>query len=122
MSAKEPAGEKPTKTLDSAYGFSFAVALGLLLFIGGLVVTLLLGGGSTTGLLFGFPLLLAGMILPLIMMRSLFSKNEVNGPCPYCSAPITTSDATILLECPKCKRVVSVRDEKLHVTETPDPR
>jgi hypothetical protein len=122
MSANDPSSEKPAKTFDSAYGFSFAVAIGLLLFIGGLVITLLLGGGSTTGLLFGIPLLLAGMIVPLIMMRSLFSKNDVTGPCPYCSAPITTSDATILLECPKCKRVVSVRDEKLHTTETPNPR
>jgi hypothetical protein len=122
MSANEPSDEKSGRSFDSAYGFSFAVAIGLILFIGGLVITLTLGGGSTTGLVFGIPLLIAGMIVPLVMMRSLFHKNEVTGPCPYCSAPITTSDATIMLECPNCKRVVSVRDEQLHTTETPNPR
>ena len=122
MSANEPSDEKPGRSFDSAYGFSFAVAIGLFLFIGGLVITLMLGGGSMTGLIFGIPLLLAGLIVPLLMMRSLFNKNEVSGPCPYCSHQITTSDATILLECPNCKRVVSVRDEQLHATETPDPR
>jgi len=122
MSANEPSDEKPTRSFDGAYGFSFAVAIGLILFIAGLVITLTLGGGSSTGFIFGIPLLFAGMIVPLIMMRSLFSKNEVSGPCPYCGTQITTSDATIMLECPNCKRVVSVRDEKLHTTETPNPR
>jgi hypothetical protein len=122
MSANEPSTEKHDRSFDSAYGFSFAVAVGLILFIAGLVITLVLGGGSSTGLIFGIPLLIAGMIIPLIMVRSLFTKNDVTGPCPYCGTEITTSDATLLLECPHCKRVVSVKDEALHTTETPNPR
>ncbi|HSS21872.1 MAG TPA: hypothetical protein VLL54_17495 [Pyrinomonadaceae bacterium] len=122
MSANEPSEEKPSRSFDSAFGFSFAVAIGLILFIGGLVITLTVGGGSTSGLIFGIPLLFAGMIVPLIMMRSLFHKNEISGPCPYCSEKITTSDATLMLECPNCKKVVAVRDEELHATKTPNPR
>lgn len=118
MSANEPAPTKPGRTLDSAYTFSFAVAIGLILFIGGLVISLTLGGGSSLGLIFGVPLLLAGLIVPLIMMRSFFKQNDVSGPCPYCSAPITTSDATIRLRCPSCQGVVAIEDEKLHATET----
>jgi hypothetical protein len=118
MSANEPAPTKPGRTLDSAYTFSFAVAIGLVLFIGGLVISLTLGNGSSLGLIFGVPLLLAGLIVPLIMMRSVFKQNDVSGPCPYCSAPITTSDATIRLRCPTCEGVVAVQDEKLHATET----
>ena len=43
MSAKEPADVKPARTPDSAYKFSFAIAIGLILFIGGLVSSLVLG-------------------------------------------------------------------------------
>ena len=118
MSAKEPVNKKPGRTLDSAYSFSFAIAIGLILFIAGLVISLTLGEGSSIGLFFGIPLLLAGLVVPLIMLRDLFKTNDVTGPCPYCSAPIKTSDATIRLECPACSGVVIVRDMKLYRAET----
>jgi endogenous inhibitor of DNA gyrase (YacG/DUF329 family) len=104
---------KPNRTFDSAYSFSFSIAVGLILFIAGLVVTLTLGQGATIGLVFGIPLLLAGLILPVIMMRDLFQKNEIDADCPFCGAPIKTSDATIRLNCPTCKRLIEVRDMSL---------
>ncbi|HEV7797621.1 MAG TPA: hypothetical protein VGO73_05675 [Pyrinomonadaceae bacterium] len=118
MSAKEPVDAKPTKTLDSAYRFSFAIAIGLILFIAGLVISLTLGSSASIGLFFGIPLLLAGLLVPLIMMRDQFKQNEVAAPCPYCSGSIKTSDATIRLECPNCKGVVVVRDMKLYPANT----
>ena len=118
MSAKEPATPKKVKTFDSAYSFSFAIAVGLMLFIAGLVISLTLGQGTSIGLIFGIPLLIAGLILPLIMMRDLFKQSEISGNCPYCDTPIKTSDATIRLECPACHRLVVVRDMKLHATES----
>ena len=108
---------KPGKSFDSAFGFSFAIGLGLILFIAGLVISLTLGEGTSIGLIFGIPLLIAGLVVPLIMMRGLFKQNEVNGLCPYCSAPIKTSDATIRLRCPACKGEVVVRDMKLWPVE-----
>ena len=117
MSAEEPVEPKPTKTFDSAFKFSFAIAIGLILFIAGLVISLTLGGGASIGLFFGIPLLLAGLIVPLIMMRDQFSLNDVTGPCPYCSSTIKTSDATIRLMCPSCKREVAVRDGVLYSAE-----
>lgn len=103
---------KSGRSFDSAYGFSFAIGIGLILFIAGLVISLTLGEGAM-GLIFGIPLLIAGIVLPLIMMRDLFKQNEVSGICPYCSTPIKTSDATIRLRCPSCQRAVVVRDMKL---------
>ena len=117
MSAKEPTTAKSTRTPDSAFTFSFAIAIGLILFIAGLVISLTLGDGSTIALIFGLPLLLAGIVVPLVMMRQFFKQNEVSGACPYCSAPIKTSDATIRLECPSCHGVIAVRDEKLSAVE-----
>jgi predicted RNA-binding Zn-ribbon protein involved in translation (DUF1610 family) len=90
----------------------------LLLFIGGLVITLTLSDGGGIGIFFGIPLLLAGLVVPLIMMRHLFKHIEVTGPCPYCGASIKTSDATIRLECPACKKAVGVRDGKLNAAES----
>ena len=118
MSSRDPVTEKPGRTFDSAYSFSFAIAIGLILFIGGLVISLTLSDGSSVGLIFGIPLLLAGLIVPLIMMRDLFRQSDVTGPCPYCEAPIQTSDATLQLQCPNCKGVVVVRDGKLLRTGT----
>jgi predicted RNA-binding Zn-ribbon protein involved in translation (DUF1610 family) len=117
MSTEEPTAPKRGRTFDSAYAFSFAIAAGLILFIAGLIISLTLGNGTSLGLIFGIPLLLAGLILPVFMMRDLFKQNEVNGPCPYCSTPIRTSDATLSLMCPNCKNVVMVRDMKLYPKE-----
>ena len=120
MSTEEPAPAKSGRTPDSAYNFSFAIALGLVLFIAGLVISLTLGGGSSIGLVFGIPLLLAGIVMPLIMMRSLFKQNEVVAPCPHCSTIVRTSDATIRLQCPTCQGVVGVRDGKFYAVENSD--
>src|SRR4029077_14520167 len=92
MSSSEPTSTKPGRTFDSAYTFSFAVGIGLVLFIAGLVISLTLGSGSSLGLIFGVPLLFAGLIVPLIMMRGFFKQNEVTGDCPHCAAPIKTLD------------------------------
>jgi hypothetical protein len=51
------------------------------------------------------------------MMRDLFHHNELDSACPYCDAPIKTSDATIRLNCPSCKRLIEVKQESLHRTE-----
>ena len=118
MSAKEPVNEKSGRTPDSAFSFSFAIAIGLILFIGGLVISLTLSGESSVALIFGIPLLLAGVVVPLIMLRGLFKQTDVAGPCPYCGAPINTSDATIQLECPNCRGVVAVREMKLYPANT----
>ena len=113
MGANRTEVAKSGRTFDSAYSFSFSIAVGLVLFIAGLVITLTLGQGATIGLVFGIPLLVAGLVLPLIMMRDLFQKNEIDSECPFCGAPIKTSDATIRLNCPACKRLIEVRDMSL---------
>jgi hypothetical protein len=113
MDAKRPDVVKSARTFDSAYSFSFSVGIGLVLFIAGLVISLTFGQSATIGLIFGIPLLIAGLVLPVFMMRDLFHHNEVTGACPYCDAPIRTSDATIRLNCPSCKRLIEVRETTL---------
>ena len=69
MDANRPEAAKSGRTFDSAYSFSFSIAVGLILFIAGLVISLTLGQSASIGLIFGIPLLIAGLVLPLIMMR-----------------------------------------------------
>src|SRR5438132_14008415 len=102
MDDKSPQTSKAGRTFDSGYGFSFSIALGLILFIAGLVISLTLGEGTSIGLIFGIPLLVAGLILPLFTMRDVFKHNLVKDECPYCGSEIKTSDATIRLNCPPC--------------------
>jgi hypothetical protein len=113
MDAERPEVAKTGRTFDSAYSFSFSIAIGLVLFIAGLVISLTLGQGATIGLIFGIPLLIAGLVLPIFMMRDLFQRNEVSGDCPYCGTAIKTSDATIRLNCPGCKKLIEVREATL---------
>ena len=113
----ESEGPKTKRTFDSAYGFSFSIAVGLILFIGGLVISLTLGQGTSIGLIFGIPLLVAGLVIPIFMMRDLFKTNEISAPCPNCGATIKTSDATLQLRCTSCHRVINVREEKLSLAE-----
>jgi hypothetical protein len=114
MDQNRPDVAKPGRTFDSAYSFSFSITVGLVLFIAGLVISLTFGQSATIGLIFGIPLLLAGLVLPVFMMRDLFHRNEIASVCPYCGAPISTSDATIRLNCPQCKRLIEVRQMELH--------
>jgi DNA-directed RNA polymerase subunit RPC12/RpoP len=114
MSTKEPGTAKTGKSFDSAYSFSFAITLGLVLFIAGLVISLTLGEGTILGMVFGIPLLLAGVAVPLFMMRDHFKQSDVSGDCPHCGEPIKTSDATIKLECPACHGQIVVKNMKLY--------
>jgi len=113
MDAKGSEVNKPARTFDSAYTFSFSIALGLILFIAGLVISLILGDGTSLGLIFGIPLLIAGLVVPLVMMRGLFTRNEIVAPCPYCSEEIRTSDSTLRPQCPACKGGGGVKNMKL---------
>jgi predicted RNA-binding Zn-ribbon protein involved in translation (DUF1610 family) len=118
MEAKRPQAVKATRAFDSAYGFSFAIALGLVLFIAGLVITVFLNeGGFGVGLIFGVPLLIAGLLVPLVMMSGVFARHDVDGECPNCGTHIKTSDTTMGLECPGCHQQVLVREEQFHKTE-----
>ena len=117
MTEKPTDNVKPRRTFDSAYGFSFSIAVGLALFIGGLVISLTLGEGTSIGLIFGIPLLFAGLVIPVFMMRDLFKTSEIQEPCPNCGATIKTSDATLQLRCPSCQKVINVREEKLFLAE-----
>lgn len=106
---------KQRRTFDSAYGFSFSVAVGLILFIAGLIISLTVGQGTSLGLIFGIPLLVAGLIIPLFMLRDLFVTAEVKEPCPNCGGTIRTSDATLQLRCEHCQKVINVRERRLYV-------
>jgi hypothetical protein len=106
---------KPRRTFDSAYGFSFSVGVGLVLFIAGLIISLTVGQGTSLGLIFGIPLLVVGLIIPLFMLRDLFVTAEVKEPCPNCGATIRTSDATLQLRCESCEQVVNVRERRLYL-------
>jgi predicted RNA-binding Zn-ribbon protein involved in translation (DUF1610 family) len=117
MESRKPEPAKSGPTFDSAYGFSFSIAIGLLLFIAGLIIVLTIGQGATIGLIFGIPLLITGLVLPLFMMRDLFRKSDVAGPCPYCNTHLQTSDATLRLRCPSCGNVVEVRDGVFYRSE-----
>lgn len=118
MDQNRPEAAKSGRTFDSAYSFSFSITVGLVLFLAGLVISLTFGQSATVGLIFGIPLLIAGLVLPVFMVRDLFKRNDVDGVCPYCGAPIKTSDATIRLHCPACKRLIEVRESSLHRSET----
>ena len=120
--AEETSQEAKTgRTFDSAYGFSFSIAVGLALFIAGLIISLTLGEGTSIGLIFGIPLLVAGLVLPFFMMRDTLKTNEINAPCPSCGATIRTSDATLQLRCQSCEKIINVREGTLIVAwQTPE--
>ncbi len=117
MAEKQTEDASSRRSFDGAYGFSFAIAVGLVLFIAGLIISLTVGGAGGIGLIFGIPLLVAGLVIPIFMMRDLFKTNEIKEPCPACGATIKTSDATLQLRCPGCQSVINVRDEKLFLAE-----
>ncbi len=117
MEVKRPQTVGTGRTADGAFGFSIAIGLGLLLFIAGLIVSLTLGEGTAVGFLFGIPLMMAGVIVPLFMMRQNFTGHGVEAPCPNCGAQIKTTDGAFKLECPSCRKIIVVRDLGLHQSD-----
>lgn len=107
---------KGGRTFDAAYGFSFSIAVGLALFIAGLIISLTVGEGTSVGLIFGIPLLVAGLMIPMFMMRDLFKSSEIKEPCPNCGQTIRTSDATLQLRCPGCQKVIEVREGQYYLS------
>lgn len=116
MDVKRPAALSE-RSADGAFGFSIAIGLGLLLFIVGLIISLTMGEGTGVGLLFGIPLMVAGVIVPLFMMRQNFAGRNIEAPCPNCGAEIKTSDGTLKFECPSCRKMILVRDSELHLSQ-----
>lgn len=108
MNMSSAAVNSSERRIDGAYGFSLSIALGLILFIGGLVVSVAFGMSGGTGLIFGIPLMMAGVVIPLFMMREHFSQNDVKGACPECGSDIHTTEATVRINCPSCKQHLSV--------------
>ena len=77
MSDRKTETVKSRRTFDSAYGFSFSIAVGLVLFIAGLIISLTVGGAGGIGLIFGIPLLTAGLILPLVMTGQRVTSDDI---------------------------------------------
>ena len=94
---------KSGRTFDSAYGFSFAIGIGLILFIAGLVISLTLGEGTSIGLIFGIPLLIAGLIATPDHDARYVQAERSQWSLSLLLRAIKTSDATIRLRCPACE-------------------
>src|SRR3979411_3340235 len=113
MAEKQIENAGSRRAFDSSFGFSFSIAIGLLLFIAGLIISLTLGGAGSIGLIFGIPLLMAGLIIPLFMMRDLFKTRDIQTPSTKGVQTTKTSDATLQLRCHGFQKVFELREEKL---------
>jgi len=105
------------RTMDGAYGFSLSIGIGLVLFIGGLVVSIVFGDDNNVGLLFGIPMIVAGVLLPLFLLREHFTNHDSVAPCPACGQTIKASDHKLQLDCPSCGKTVTNERGKIHLTE-----
>ena len=108
------AGER---SVDGAMGFSLSIGIGLVLFIGGLVVAILFSDDNSVGLLFGIPMIVAGVVLPLFMMREHFTSNDAEATCPACEKTIKASNHKLQLDCPSCGRTLTNERGQIHLTE-----
>jgi predicted RNA-binding Zn-ribbon protein involved in translation (DUF1610 family) len=110
MEMKRSVVERPGHRLDSGFGFSLSIGVGLILFIGGLVIALMFEDGNHVGLIFGIPMIVAGVVVPLFMLRDTFRTSEIVSPCPVCGTTIKTSDGTLQLDCPSCGNVLLLKN------------
>lgn len=119
MEAKRPETVRAAgRSFDGAYGFSFSIVVGLVLFVTGLILAVFLGDGQWgVGLLFGVPLLIAGLIVPLFTMGGVFKRHDMHGACPACGTDIHTTEATVRVECPHCSQPIKVQDQKFSKVE-----
>jgi predicted RNA-binding Zn-ribbon protein involved in translation (DUF1610 family) len=117
MDAKRSVAIKGGRTMDGAFGFSLSIGLGLILFISGLVISIAFSDESSIGLLFGIPMIIAGVILPLFMMRDTFANHDVVSPCPACGSKVNVAENMMQFDCPECGSTLRVRGGQLFTAE-----
>ena len=119
MDTDRPDVAKSGRTFDSAYSFSFSVGIGLVLFIAGLVISLTLGQGATIGLIFGIPLLIAGLVLTtsLSAQQGRGRESFPAGPQDVGGADIARSDRPHIAEPGEAGEDQPERDRAQRVTQ-----
>jgi DNA-directed RNA polymerase subunit RPC12/RpoP len=62
------------------------------------------------GVFLGVPLIIGGVLAPLI--GPMVGMNSLRGNCPWCGAKVTSLNAKGSFECEACRKRVAVRDHK----------
>jgi len=101
-------------------GCFLTAALSTILILGVFGLGLMAMWGNSTvsiGIIFGIPLILIALVIPFIMAGRYLSSNEIDGPCPYCGAPLKTTDSIVTLVCPSCQNEVLIKGMKFFQAE-----
>jgi hypothetical protein len=62
------------------------------------------------GVFFGVPLIILGLLAPLL--GSIVGFRSLRGNCPWCGAPLSSLDSTQPFDCDVCHRTIAIRDHK----------
>lgn len=62
------------------------------------------------GAFLGVPMIIAGVLAPLI--GPVIGMSSMRGNCPWCGAPVSSLDSTQHFDCDACHRPIVIRDHK----------
>jgi len=64
------------------------------------------------GTILGVPLILSGLLAPLLGPLLGLGVRHMKGNCPWCGTPITCSPGSIGVDYPACKKRIVIRDKQ----------
>ena len=105
---KEPAVHppaEPTPVRATYSGLLFGLVAAPVCIIVGIMLSL-----TGLGLFVGVPLIILGILAPLI--GPLIGFRSMRGNCPWCGAPVSSLESTQSFDCDTCHRPIVIRDHK----------
>ncbi|MBD3348841.1 MAG: hypothetical protein GF400_06555 [Candidatus Eisenbacteria bacterium] len=90
-----------------AEGCATGWVLGIILVVMGLLLTF-----TGIGAIIGIPLIVAGIIVPLV--APFLGLSSIRGPCPYCGSRVRASRGSPGAVCPACGRRIVIRDGRYY--------
>ena len=100
-----PQEVEPAPVKSSFAGLYFGlIAAPMLIIVGGMLCL------TGLGAFLGVPMIIAGIIAPLV--GPLLGFEAVRGKCPWCGAPASSLKSHQSFECDACRKRIAIKDRK----------
>ncbi|HZS44500.1 MAG TPA: hypothetical protein VFC63_05315 [Blastocatellia bacterium] len=106
----QPAVPPDARIVSAKRGTNVAlsIVIGIVLVIVGLFISFFFGISTVIGFLFGIPIIVVGIAIPLLMMGVSPEAKNVRGRCPHCGKMIAVPRHLRQTECPECNAVIEI--------------
>jgi len=99
---------------------AISIVIGVALILVGLFISFFFGIATVVGFLFGIPIILVGIAIPLLMMGVSPEAKDIRSRCPHCGKMIVVPKHLRQTECLECDAVIQVENGRFTLPQGPE--